>query len=79
MIFHEAYPVLDNIARDKEASLGDLMHGSSGVRCWDIMFTRPFHDRELETMQSFITLFYTLSTLEVWRKIGLDPAKSNIF
>ena len=80
MIFHKAYPVLDNIACDKEASVGDLMHGSSRVKCWDIMFTRPFHDRELETLQSFITLLYSINIGSVAEdRIGWHPAKSNIF
>jgi hypothetical protein len=48
------FPGLFNIARFREASIADNMEHANGFIQWNIVFTRLFHDWEVETLASII-------------------------
>ena len=63
-IFLELY----NIASNKDASVAELLLSSEANYHWNIGFTRPIQDWELESVISFMDVIYFGS----WRSSGVD-------
>jgi hypothetical protein len=55
----DAFPVLYDIACDKDAHVADHLVVVSGVYQWDISFFRAAHDWEVDVLASFFSLLYS--------------------
>jgi hypothetical protein len=55
----EAFPVLYDIARDKDALVADHLVVVSGSYQWDVSFFRAAHDWEADVLASFFSLLYS--------------------
>ena len=55
----EDFPEVSRIARDKEAFVVDYVRWNNGAIHWDFLFTRPVHNLEVESLQSFLDLLYS--------------------
>jgi len=55
----EAFPVLYDIARDKDALVEDHLVVVSGSYQWDVSFFRAAHDWEVDVLASFFSLLYS--------------------
>jgi hypothetical protein len=57
MPLKEAFPVLYDIARDKNAHVADHLVVVSGSYQWDVSFFRAAHDWEMDVLASFSLLY----------------------
>ena len=48
------YPLLFNLALNKEAMVTDIWDSSRGVGCWSLTFLRPLKDWEIEEVERFL-------------------------
>jgi hypothetical protein len=48
------------VARWKEALMADRVHFSDDILQWNISFTKPMHEWEVESITSFFSLLYSL-------------------
>jgi len=55
----EAFPVLYDIARDKDADVADHLVVVSGSYEWDVSFFRAAHYWEVDVLASFFSLLYS--------------------
>lgn len=51
------------LARNKEASVSENMDRSSPHTLWNLNFMQDVHDREIESLDSFPTLLYSMNPL----------------
>jgi len=80
----QCFPVLLSIVRNKDAMVADNLVVQNGVIQWNIIFTRPVQDWELEMVLSFFARLYSSSVRHgaddrlVWSlsKRGLFEVKS---
>jgi hypothetical protein len=59
ILLKEAFPVLYDIARDKDAHVADHLFMVNGSYQWDINFFRAAHNWEVDDLDSFFSLLYT--------------------
>jgi hypothetical protein len=62
------FPNLFLIASGKDAWVEENMQRQNGTILWNILFTRPVHDWEVEDVSGFLRC-YTLLKLEVGERI----------
>jgi hypothetical protein len=53
------YPVLFRLSRHPETSVADILHFDGPTPTWDIQFTRPMQDWELDIVNSFLEILYS--------------------
>jgi len=54
------FPELFLIARGKDAWVEENMQRQNGTILWNILFSRPVHEWELEAVSRFLEMLYTL-------------------
>jgi len=59
MPLKEAFPVLYDIARDKDAHVADHLVEVSRSYQWDVSFFQAAHDWEVDVLASFFSLLYS--------------------
>jgi hypothetical protein len=59
MPLKEAFPVLYDIARDKDALVATHLVLQNGSYQWDVSFFRAAHDWEVDIFASFFSLLYS--------------------
>jgi hypothetical protein len=57
----QCFPILFNIVRNKEAMVADNLVVQNGVTQWNVIFTCPVQDWEMEMVFSFFARFYSIS------------------
>jgi hypothetical protein len=80
----QCFPVLFSIVRNKDARVTDNLVVQNGVTKWNVIFTHPIQDWEMEMVLSFFTRLYSISVRHgeddrlVWSlsKRGLFEVKS---
>jgi hypothetical protein len=55
----DSFPVLFRLSRHPEASVADILHFDGPTLIWDIQFTRPMQDWELDIVNSFLEILYS--------------------
>lgn len=72
----EAFPKFYSIIRAREALVAKIMCFSNGRPYWDVQFSRPVHDWELESLASFMDMIYSREVRDNGSdKICWKPAK----
>ena len=56
----EVFPLLYSIAWNKEAFVAEHLCWQNGFVHWDVLFIRMFQDWELESLNSFFALLYSI-------------------
>ena len=69
----DAYPELIQLAKKKNALVGDHMDSHNGCIHWELQFSRSVHDWGLESVSTFLDLLYSARVKEhgedtlIWR------------
>lgn len=54
----DVFPMI-HIVQNKDAQVVDYKHWQNGIIHWEVIFTRPVHDWELESLQSIFVILYS--------------------
>jgi hypothetical protein len=73
-----AFPVLYDIACDKDALVADHLVVGSGSYQWDVRFFRAAHDWEVDILASFFSLLYSTRVIGKTGSGGLLLIKENL-
>ena len=60
----EEFPEIFFISCDQDSSIAGLLQFNNGMKHWDLHFSRPVQDWELDSLDRFIDLIYSSYGLE---------------